>query len=310
MPRTARKKSSEYMYHIMSRSISEIDLFKCDEDKAYYLKLLKKYKDKYHCKIYAYVLMDNHAHIFIDPCGYDISLFMRCLSNAYVAYFNKKYKRHGHLYQGRFASSIVDNDTYSLTLSAYIHNNPKDLPGYVYKEEEYQYSSYGIYTGYREDTEEIIDTEFILSNFSSDKETAQKKYKAFTESMKEKGIMKEMDDSILGAYSENEYISGKSYIVREREPKVVINKISKLLDEELSELELSLRRKHSRRTSKIRAFIAYVLRVLCGHTYQKICKYIGNMSISGISYLTNKGFALIKENKLYRNLMNLLIYDV
>ena len=73
MPRTARKKSSECKYHIMSRSISEVDLFRCDEDKKYYLALLKRYIDKYHCKIFSYVLMDNHVHIFIDPCGFDIS---------------------------------------------------------------------------------------------------------------------------------------------------------------------------------------------------------------------------------------------
>ena len=310
MPRTARKKSSECKYHIMSRSISEVDLFRCDEDKKYYLALLKRYIDKYHCKIFSYVLMDNHVHIFIDPCGYDISSFMRCLSNAYVAYFNKKYKRHGHLFQGRFASSIVDNDTYCLTLSAYIHNNPKDLPGFACREEEYQFSSYGIYTGYREDTEGIVDTEFILNYFSGDKETASKKYKMFTESMKEKGILKEVDDNIMRAYSENEYISGKSYIVRDREPEEVINKIGELMKEESMKLELSLRRKHSRKTSEIRAFIIYVLRILCGHTYREICKYIGNMSISGISCLINRGFMLIKENMLYRNLLNSLIYNV
>ncbi|HHV97082.1 MAG TPA: transposase [Clostridiaceae bacterium] len=310
MPRTARKKSSECMYHIMSRSISEVDLFKCDEDKEYYLRLLKRYKEMYHCKIYAYVLMNNHVHIFIDPCGYDISSFMRCLSSAYVAYFNKKYKRHGHLFQGRFASSIVNNDTYCLTLSAYIHNNPKDLPGYACREEEYKYSSYGIYTGFREDTEGIIDVDFILGYFGGDNETARVKYKMFTESMKENGVIKEVDENIMKSYIENEYISGKSYIVRDREPEKVMSKISELMEEEVSELELSLRRKHSRKTSKIRAFATYVLRVLCGYTYKDICKYIGNITISGITSLTNKGFLLIKENMIFRNLFNSLIHGL
>jgi len=304
VPRLAREKSNECMYHIMSRSISEIDLFRCEEDKAYYLTLLKRYKDKYYCKIYAYALMDTHAHIYIDPCGFDISSFMRCLSNAYVSYYNKKYERHGHLYQGRFASSIVDNDTYSLTLSAYIHNNPKNLPGYAGREEEYRYSSYGVYTGYRQDTDGIVETGFILNHFDGDKKTAQKKYKVFTESMKETGIMKEIDDNIMVSYTGNAYDSGKCYIVRNRMPAEIIDKVSELLGERLME---PLRAKYCREASKIRAFVTYVMRVLCGHTYRDICGYIGNMSISGVSSLSNKGFKLVKWNIQYRNIFNSLI---
>ncbi|MDH7565318.1 MAG: transposase, partial [Clostridiales bacterium] len=138
MPRAARKKSGGSMYHVMSRSISEIDLFRCDEDKAYYLTLLKRYTEKYYCKIYAYCLMNSHVHLYINPCGFDISSFMLSLNTAYVTYYNRRYQRHGHLFQGRFASTIVDNDTYSLTLSAYIHNNAKDLPDYAGKEELYR----------------------------------------------------------------------------------------------------------------------------------------------------------------------------
>ncbi|RCX09607.1 REP element-mobilizing transposase RayT [Anaerobacterium chartisolvens] len=304
MPRAARKKSEECMYHIMSRSISEIDLFQCDEDKDYYLALLKRYKDKYCCKIYAYTLMDNHVHIYINPCGYDISLFMRCLNNAYVAYFNRKYNRHGHLYQGRFASSIVDSDTYSLTLSAYIHNNAKDLPEYAGREALYRYSSYGIYTGLRKDLEEIVDVNFILAHFGVDKKAAREKYRAFTESMRDTGIMKEVDDSIIRAYTENVYNSEKHYIVRNRVPEEIMLKVGQFLGERLEE---GLRRKHSRETSSNRAFVTYIMRVLCGYTYKSICRYIGNMSVGGVSRLSNEGFKLLKENMQYNNAFNSLI---
>jgi len=304
MPRAARKKSEEAMYHVMSRSISEVDLFQCDEDKDYYLSLLKHYKEKYHCKIYCYILMSNHVHIYINPCGFDISTFMRCLNNAYVSYFNRKYGRHGHLFQGRFASTIVDNDTYSLTLSAYIHNNARDLPGYAEKEEYYRYSSYGIYTGYRENIEGIVDTDFILSHFGKDRNTARQKYKSFTESMKETGIMKEVGDTIIKAYTENVYVSEKRYIMRKRTPEEIIYKISGFLDRRANE---SLRAKYSRDASKIRAFTVYVMRAICGYTYKSLCEYIGNMSMSGVSRLTKEGFRLIKEDSRYRNTFNTLI---
>ncbi|HHW30990.1 MAG TPA: transposase [Clostridiaceae bacterium] len=304
MPRTARKKSEDAVYHVMSRSISEINLFLCDEDKDYYLSLLKKYKEKFHCKIYSYILMDNHVHIYIDPCGADISSFMLSLNTAYVCYFNRKYKRHGHLFQGRFASTIVDNDTYSLTLSAYIHNNAKDIPGYKGKEEFYKYSSYGIFTGYMKDTYEIVDTEYILMMFDSDKKRAQEKYLKFVQSMKDTGIQKEVDKNIMAAYTENVYKSGKCYIIRDKTPDELLQRIGEILGEKLP---WRLRAKHCRESKDFRAFSTYVIRVLCGYTYQGLCEYIGNMTVSGISRLSNEGFKLLKEQKRFQRAFNLLI---
>jgi REP element-mobilizing transposase RayT len=316
MPRCGRKKSPECMYHVMSRSISEINLYQDNEDKNYYLKLLKRYKEKYHCSIYAYILMDTHVHIYINTCGADISSFMHSLNTAYVIYYNNKYQRHGHLFQGRFASSIVNNITYSLTLCAYINNNAKNLPGYRGKEELYHYSSYGIYTGYREDPDDIVDIDYILKLFSSDKRIAIKNYITFTESMHDADIIKEVDDNITRAYTENEYRSEKSYIIRNELPDDLLSKIEKILTKKLPadspinshlKLSTSLRLKYSKETSKIRAFVTYTLRILCGYTYKQLCQYIGNMSLSGISNLVNKGYKLLKEQIIYQDIFNDLI---
>ncbi|RCX06731.1 REP element-mobilizing transposase RayT [Anaerobacterium chartisolvens] len=304
MPRAARKKSDGSMYHVMSRSISEVELFRCDEDKAYYLALLKRYIDKYCCKIYAYCLMNNHVHLYINPCGFDISLFMLGLNTAYVTYYNRRYGRHGHLFQGRFASKIVDNDTYSLTLSAYIHNNTKDLPGYSGREELYPYSSYGIYTGRLKDMEGIVDTEFLLQLFSRDKKEARRKYWYFTESMRETGIMREVDEGIMKEYTENCYESGKKRIIRHESPEKLIEKLGELLGEALPQ---RLRTKFSRDTVEVRAFITYIMRALCGYTYARICRYVGNMSVSGISRLSNEGFRLLGRNVRYCEAFNSLI---
>ncbi len=284
--------------------------------------------------------MDTHVHIYINTCGADISSFMHSLNTAYVRYYNTKYARHGHLFGDRFASFIVNNDTYSITLSAYINNNAKDLPDYSGKEELYPYSSYGIYTGYRDDPDEIVDTDYILKLFGEDKKAAREKYRAFTESMKGKDIIKEVDDNIIRAYTENEYRSEKNFIVRNENPDEILDKIQNILDEKLSgglstvststsvseltevsstrlsgELQLglsigistNLRLKYSREASKIRAFVAYTLRILCGYTYKQLCQYIGNMSFSGISRLVNEGFRLLKEQVVYRDAFNTLI---
>jgi len=116
MPRKAREKSPESVYHIMCRSESQFWLFRDDEDKDYYLDLLKRYTDKYKSILYAYCLMDNHLHLHLDPKGFDVSKFMHSLNTAYVRYYNKKYQRHGHVFQERFQSKILLTDEYNLIL--------------------------------------------------------------------------------------------------------------------------------------------------------------------------------------------------
>jgi hypothetical protein len=208
------------------------------------------------------------------------------------------------LFQGRFASSIVDNDTYSLTLSAYIHNNAKDLPGYAGKEEMYQYSSYGIYTGYRKDIDGLLDTGFLLEIFSKDASSARNKFRSFTESMRDTGIMKEIDENIMRSYTENEYRSEKQQVKRYERPDELLSKISKLLGENIPD---EIKTKHSRETSKNRAFAIYVMRALCGYTYKKICESVGNMSMSGVSRLSSEGFKLLTREPTFKNAFNSLI---
>ena len=124
MARKARLKADDAIFHIMCKSISEVNLFRDDQDKEKYIYLLKKYKKLYNVKIYGYCLMDNHAHLLVDSNGADISKVMHGINFSYAMYFNKKYKREGHLFKDRFMSKIVDNDRYLKTVSLYIHNNP------------------------------------------------------------------------------------------------------------------------------------------------------------------------------------------
>jgi Transposase and inactivated derivatives len=304
MPRKARIKAEDAIYHIMSRSISEVDLFQCNEDKDYYLRLLKRYKEKYHCSIYAFCLMDNHVHMFLNPNGYDISRFMHCLNSAYVTYFNKHHKRHGHLFQGRFASRIVNDDIYALALKAYIHNNAADLPGYSGREETYRYSSYGVYTGYRKDIYGIVDTGFLLELFNKDIGKARLKCIEFTSSMRGSDIMADVEENIVREYLDNEYRDDRKILVRSEKPGSLIERIAGILGKRVAE---DLRAKYIRETSGSRAFVTYVLRVLCGYTYRMICEYIGNMSVSGISRLFKEGFNLVSSIPTYRNAFKLLV---
>jgi REP element-mobilizing transposase RayT len=66
MPRIARQKTDDAIFHVMSRSISELELFKDDSDKLKYLSIIKKYQKLYKFRVYGYCLMDSHVHLIID----------------------------------------------------------------------------------------------------------------------------------------------------------------------------------------------------------------------------------------------------
>jgi putative transposase len=304
MPRTSRIKSKNSMYHITSRSISEVDLFPSDEDKDHYLRLLKRYMMKNHCRIFAYCLMSNHVHFFIDPQGYDISAFMLSLNTAYVVYFNKKYKRHGHLFQGRFASMTVGNDAYSMRLSAYIHNNPKDIAEYKGHEEDYAYSSYGVYAGVKKDKEGLLDVGYLLGFFGGSGSDASDRYRRYVHFMKgerlDKDIEKKTDDGSL----KNEYKSEKITLIRYENAEAMVEKA---FSEDKRSFRMRIKAKYMRECSEIRAFVVYILRTLCNYTYKQICSYIGNMSMSGITRLADSGYGLVCGQTKYQHMFDALI---
>ncbi|MCX7711767.1 MAG: transposase [Clostridia bacterium] len=299
MPRTARIKAPEYIYHIMCRSISEVDLFRDEDDKNYYLGLLKKYTDKFRCKIYAYCLLDTHVHLHFDPQGFDISRFMHCVNVSYVIYYNKKYTRRGHVFQGRYESKVVSSEKYSLALSAYIHNNPKDVEGFGGREYEYPFSSMGIYLGKRKDILELVDTSFILNFFKSKTQSqAVKRYVEFVGRHRDVGAIKNIINCIARNIS-NVYRDDRKIVFRNIKPEYVVAFLTKRFGLPSAEY---VRLKSRREIMHIRAFCVFLQRTFCGYGYKDICKYIGNMSLSGVSRLCRQGFNLYNESKEYRDI--------
>ena len=304
MPRKARLKSPESIYHIICRSVSEVPLFRNNEDKDYYLSLLKRYTDKYKCSIYAYCLMDNHVHIHFDAKGFDVSKFMHGTNTAYVRYYNKKYGRHGHLFQDRFESRILGTDEYNLAVSAYIHNNPSDIEGYGNKEHLYKYSSYGVYLG-KKDLLGLVNKSFIKSIFNlKGDESFVKKYCEFVSHQRDMGsinsIMKQLPPTI-----EHEYRSERKIILRDHSVSQMLSYIS---DKVIKGGTGVMLLKAKRSTMNFRAFCAYTMRTLCGLSYREICQNMYNMTASGCARLCDTGFRLTSNNEKYQKIFKELIY--
>ncbi|MFC1805153.1 transposase [Candidatus Omnitrophota bacterium] len=142
MPRGPRILLENACYHIINRGNQKQDIFFDEEDFRYFLKFFKHYKKKYPVKIFGYCLMPNHIHIILQArYSKNLRLFMKGLAQTYTAWFNDKYKKAGHLWQGRFKNMIVHKDEYFLECIRYVETNPVRA-GLTASPAEYTWSSY------------------------------------------------------------------------------------------------------------------------------------------------------------------------
>ena len=185
MGRPIRIEYPAALYHITSRGNEKKNIFRKDEDRVKFLKILDDYHNRYGILIHSYVLMDNHYHLILETPRGNLLKVMHGINSSYTGYFNRKYGRSGHLFQGRYRGILVERDTYLLSLSRYVHLNPVRAR-VVERPEHYQWSSYPGYIA-RERESEWVQYAWVLSQFGEDKERAKRRYRKYTEEgLKEK----------------------------------------------------------------------------------------------------------------------------
>ncbi|PAB57132.1 transposase [Anaeromicrobium sediminis] len=295
MPRVARVKNDFSIYHIMVRSISEIDLFKEREDKLKYFSLIKKYQLKYQFKIYSYCLMDNHGHLLLDCNGADISRIMHSINFCYAQYYNRKYKRHGHVFQDRFKSKIVDTDEYLAMVSAYIHNNPKDIVNTKQEILDYEFSSLREYIK-SSNTYEILNKNFLSDILGLFSEYNFRSYIRLV--LKCEDYDEELDVEFVNEGTE--YRGLREVLMRNKEPIKVIEFVCKHGKFEKNHVYV----KHNRKYTHIRALSCFLMSCFCNITQKKICKVIGNITQSRVSELSSLGLYLAFNDDKYKNIIN------
>lgn len=125
MSRRARLVIPGVPLHVIQRGNNRQACFLADRDYLVYLSMLQACATLASCTIHAYVLMTNHVHLLITPeCATSPGKLMKALGQRYVQYVNRRYRRTGTLWEGRFRSCIVDDDRYFLSCQRYIELNP------------------------------------------------------------------------------------------------------------------------------------------------------------------------------------------
>jgi putative transposase len=125
MSKAGRLLLENVYFHVMARGNQKQATFLQDSDFNKYLALLKHYKRKYHFKLFAWCLMPNHVHLILSVNkATDLRKIMQGMTIAYVRWFNKKYGKVGHLWQGRYKSMVIQKEAYVLNCINYIEMNP------------------------------------------------------------------------------------------------------------------------------------------------------------------------------------------
>jgi putative transposase len=162
MARKRRFIQAGFCYHVMLRGNGGQDIFKDDADRTRFCLLLQYAKEKHQFNIHGFCLMSNHVHFIIQPLNSNLTSGMHSLAFRYAQHFNRKYKRRGYLYQGRYKAVMVQSGTYLLRLIRYVHLNPVRA-GIVRKPEEYIWSSQSSYIKGKEYT--WLDQTLVIDAF-------------------------------------------------------------------------------------------------------------------------------------------------
>lgn len=151
----SRAKSESNIYHVMARGDGRQIVFENDEDRKLFLALLRNRKQQ-DAPIFAWCLMDNHFHLVIQASLPVLSLMMQQIMSQYASSFNMRHQHTGHVFNQRFKSEPINDDSYFLTVVRYVHQNP--IKAGITKTCFYPWSSYGEYF----DAPRITSTALIL----------------------------------------------------------------------------------------------------------------------------------------------------
>lgn len=156
------------LYHVFSRTNSGDVAFESRSEEEMFLYYLARYSRLLSMRIHAYCLMHNHFHLLVESGQIAaLSEFMRRLLTSFTVNINRDRQRHGHLFQGRFKSLIVDKSGYFLTVARYIHLNPAGVDSDL-DPVKYPGSSLKFYVNGGEP--EFLHTREILVWFDGDRE--------------------------------------------------------------------------------------------------------------------------------------------
>ena len=295
MARPIRIEYEGAVYHVTLRGNERKPIFKTDADRERFIRTLSDSVDRFDIRLYLYCLMHNHVHLVLETPRANLSRFMHRLQTAYTVYFNRRHRRCGHLMQGRFGASLVDEDHYILKLSRYVHLNPVFIRANKSKSpservailRSYTWSSYRGYIG-KCKREDFIDYDPILAMMDGPKRILKSQYRRFVES----GIV-DIDSAVIYAKQRSPLCIGSDDSLER-----IRSLYHKLVDSRRRQEDISFRRmNYSLDSERILSAVCRVLKVDRPELYQRrrgsLLRPIGTPKGSGFNSCNHAFIVLV-----------------
>lgn len=177
MARPIRIEFGGALYHVTARGDRRESIFEDAVDREQFLDILGDVIGAYNWLCPAYCLMTNHYHLVIVTPDANLSKGMRQLNGVFTQWSNRRHRRTGHLFQGRFKAILVDADSYLLELTRYVVLNPVRA-GMVDAPEDWPWSSYRATVGVIEPPS-WLDADGLLAQFGTRRSRAVAAYERF-----------------------------------------------------------------------------------------------------------------------------------
>lgn len=194
MPRKARIDAPGALHHVIIRGIERRKIFWDDTDRDSFVDRLGEVLTHSHTACFAWALMPNHVHLLLRTGPTPLPTVMRRLLTGYAGQFNRRHRRHGHLFQNRYKSVLCQEDVYLLELVRYIHLNPlrAKLVGDYEGLNGYPYSGHCALMGGCGN--EWQDTGYVLSLFAEKLSKARRLYSEYVQ----KGVAEGRKPELMG----------------------------------------------------------------------------------------------------------------
>jgi REP element-mobilizing transposase RayT len=179
MPRQARLDAPGTLHHVIMRGIERREIVSDNTDRQNFVSRMGTIAQETGTSIYAWVLMTNHAHILLRSGSFGLSQYMRRLLSGYAISYNRRHRRHGHLFQNRYKSILCEEDLYFKELVRYIHLNPlrAKLVENLAKLDRYKYCGHSVLMGRVRNNWQ--DRDYALEWFGSKEGEAKRAYRQF-----------------------------------------------------------------------------------------------------------------------------------
>ena len=186
------------LYHVTSRGWERRRIVHDDDDRAGWLRLLERVAVRCGWRVFAWALMNNHFHLYLRTPEPNLSAGMHDLNSGYASLFNRRHRRSGSLFQGRFKAILVEDESHALELTRYVHLNPVRAK-VVARPRQFAWSSYREYLGVRKPPP-WLDWQTVLGEFDGDRRRRRLAYRRFVEAGTSRKVKSPLADVVGGVF--------------------------------------------------------------------------------------------------------------